>query len=252
MDSIPLLITIVVMIISMVELIINSIPDKTKKDGDSMFPHLPYSKVRTLLIVTICAFVGSISIFVGIYMFIQDGAYAFFDKKTDLNSAIYSEETVEAGEYVSVRFRVVGEAFHPEGSKGTYYPIVIYDEKSDPKDYRVYSIHVNDSDVSLMDKYSMESLEALEQGESMEEYPILEYSGRLMILEKFESAYEQAVDASGITGKDYIVDNYSVDTLFSREKTRNDLLYWGIIGIVCLVSCVVIVVVWKKRMPDFE
>ena len=98
----------------------------------------------------------------------------------------------------------------------------------------------------------MESLEALEQGESMEEYPILEYSGRLMILDKFESAYEQAVDASGITGKDYIVENYSVDTLFSREKTRNDLLYWGIIGIVCLVSCVVIVVVWKKRMPDFE
>ena len=52
--------------------------------------------------------------------------------------------------------------------------------------------------------------------------------------------------------EDYIVENYSVDTLFSREKTRNDLLYWGIIGIVCLVSCVVIVVVWKKRMPDFE
>ena len=69
MDSIPLLIAIVVMIISMVELIINSIPDKTKKDGDSMFLHLPYSKVSTLLIVTICAFVGSISIFVGVYMF---------------------------------------------------------------------------------------------------------------------------------------------------------------------------------------
>lgn len=162
-----------------------------------------------------------------------DGSYVFSDTKTDLNSELSSGNVPEMGEFVSVKFDEIGEAFCPEGREGIYYPIVIYD-KSGSSDKSVCAVHVNESERSTFEK--------------SKENPgnVLEYSGRILEINNYYDLYTQTVKDSGMLENGYIEKRFVVDATVSKDSLKERFLYFGISAAICLLCVIISIIAYKK------
>ncbi|MBO6166535.1 MAG: hypothetical protein J6O17_09260 [Eubacterium sp.] len=158
-----------------------------------------------------------------------DGAYVFRDEKIEMNSG----NIPEMGEFVSVKFDEVGEAFCPEGREGVYYTVVIYDESGN-SDKSVCAVHVNESERSTFEKYK-------ENPEG-----VLEYSGRILEINNYYDLYTQTVKDSGMLGNGYHEKRFVVDATVRKEDLKERFLYFGISAAVCLICAIVSFVIYKK------
>ena len=166
-----------------------------------------------------------------------DGPYVFRDEKTDLNSGLLSGNVPEMGGFVSVKFDEVGESFCPEGRKGIYYTIVIYDESGN-SDKSVCALHVNENERGAIEKYK--------------ENPtgVVEYSGRILEINDYYDLYTQTVKDSGLFGNAYHEKRFVVDATVNKESLKERFLYFGVSAAICLL-CVIASIVFfikiKKR-----
>jgi len=247
LDNIRLIILALLTMIVSIEMYMKVTPDKNKKGGGGFFASSFDGDGLTVMFVALASFAVIFSAIILTVTIIDDGAYAFFDKKRDLNSIVASGETPEMGEYVTVRFNCVGKPFYPEGRSGVYYPIVIYDESGNPEKNKICAIHLNDREKSIIDKYLNEPVNISESLKDNSDLPVLEYSGQLLEINVYYGLYEQTVLDSGVTQKDCIIKKYVIDATLDRAKLKQQIIMIGVMLLMCLAGIVTVLSVRMKR-----
>lgn len=246
---------IILMLLSMVmlvEMVIKTIPDKNSKNGGSRFAKITYRKSSVLIAVAMFSFMTMAVAIIFITTLLDDGPFIFNDEKFDLNSSLNGGEIPEAAEYVTVRFNTVGEPFYPEGRDGVYYPVIIYDDSGSNSIHTVMAIHVNDSDKSILDKYIWDKNNSPDTMNDISDSPMLEYTGRLLLINKYSGLYEQTIRDSGMFGKSFKEEKLVIDATVNKDDIKNQLIFMGIIFFGCLISDIVIILIWKKRTNKNE
>ena len=246
--------TLIIMIIAMVvmvEMMIKMIPNKKQKNGGSLFARTTFNKgsIKTgIIMFAICA------VFCG-FMFFKlllwdNGISAFREKILDINSILNNGEVPELGKNVSVKFRVVGDAFRLEGADGVFCPIVLYDEVNDADGTVVCCLHLSSKKNSALDDFRSNS--SVQTDDHPGPHPINRYTGIIMDFSLYSDWYMQAVNSSGMAGEDYVVKDYIIDTYIGVQKTKQEIIWMGVMMVGCSISGIIVFVVYKKRMQVAE
>ncbi len=171
----------------------------------------------------------------------EDGDFVFRDVTVDLNDAIKNGNEPEAGAYVTASFSLVGEAFYSDDNTTMFYPVVLQDSGERPC---VIAIRRDIDGTNVIEelKYIDSSSDIIKAGKDAGELPVIEVTGRYVVISHNLSAYENANDNSKLDYKKYNIKNTCVDITVSKDKLKHDIIVLFIAFIVFVVMGTALVI----------
>ena len=241
MNDYSTLIIIILAMVILVEMMIKMIPDVNKPNGGSKFAKTVFNKgnIRGGIIMFVI-----VALFTG-FMFFKTiwerGLSSFYAKKQDVNEILLKGETPELPMEVSVRFQEIGNTFRIEGADGAFCPIVIYDEANGDRKKIVCCLRT-----------SSKQNDAIRAAKYASKQPVQKYVGTIFDFSGYAEPYQQAAVNSGMAGEGYTVENYIIDTYFSSDRDKREIITMGVMMIGSIISGIIVFVVYKKRTTKKE